>query len=215
MHTLLRTWARAPDGHPVPRLHAPQLRGVPGGGQDVGQQHHSVVIQIRRHLEAVDVGWGRLKGEGGAGVSCSGGGALPSSTSCGQMGCQAAFAKAHRDVMAAGSKRHGLARRLTKRHSHVLRLAPLPSAGEVRVAEESAAPMAIPTFSQWMAQAEPHACSPPGHPNQHDALGSSALSHHLLLLAGVGVVLRSNGSSPTLKPQRLHRLQPTRRRAES
>lgn len=46
----------APDGHAVAVPHLPQLAGMPGSGQDVGEEHHLVVGQARGHLEAVCVG---------------------------------------------------------------------------------------------------------------------------------------------------------------
>ncbi len=53
------TWPRAPDCDVVSLADLRELVPVPRGGQDVGQEHDVLVVQLAGDLEAVQVGCGK------------------------------------------------------------------------------------------------------------------------------------------------------------
>lgn len=54
-----RTWPRSPDGYALALGGLAHLETVPGGGQDVGQEHVLLVRRVRRDLQQVHVSCAR------------------------------------------------------------------------------------------------------------------------------------------------------------
>ena len=127
--------ARAEDRDGVAPLDLAHVARVPRRRQDVGQQQRAVVVEGVGHLEAVGVGCcGRL----GGWVLCVVKGAGRER----QRGRRAVSVRQAK-LPASNLIMHPpppfvLLPRLTGGHAHVLRLAALPAAREVRVAEEAA-----------------------------------------------------------------------------